>query len=187
MLPPSSTMRTHRSKEAGMGLLELTIALAIFGAGILVVVQMMGASAEAGRRQNAKAQAVQAADTVTARLTEEVSQTADNTSAATGARVALVDAGRGVQFRRIIGTRIVAGAVITDWSVPVKIFWTPADGTVRRQVGDRDPTLVARGVTNFLAAVHPNGSIVVDVESRRRKGAGPGQLHRSRIRVKPRN
>jgi hypothetical protein len=175
----------NKRKQRGVSAVEIVLAMTFLGVGVMAVGQMLGASGDASRRHIAKAEAVERNADLASELEAELSQSCGDDDKG---RMQINEDGHGLVIQRVVGVAMKGGNMAAEWSAPIAITWNPTTRVVTRRVGDGPAVTVAKGVQNFAARRHPNGSGVIDLTFARKKGAGLVEsLHKTRLQILPRN
>lgn len=170
----------------GFTLLEVAIATTLLAVVLGATMRMIDSSAKASNVHRVRARAINVADETIDRLVVELSQTAEGNVAGLGTKYTLEP--DGVRFQRVtgVGTDSV-GFGQPVWSEEIRFRWDRDTELVTRQVGAGEPTVIARGITDFSCSRNAEGQFVCTTTCTRRAPSGEPLVIKRTLRATPLN
>jgi type II secretory pathway pseudopilin PulG len=178
-------------RDAGLTIVELTIAALILAVGALFVTEALQRSEGASRADTNLAQAVRSGDGCLRLLGQELSQSTAqiDTELPPGEQQRLWVLPNGVRFQKVVGQEFDDfGTASQRWSEDIVYVHDPATGELWRTPAGGTGERLSRGVVDFDVARTSEGQIVVTLETRAGSASrGVEGKHRRTVRFTPLN
>lgn len=180
----------QRCSEAGLTIVETTIALTVLVLGGLLVAEALQSSEGAARSDTNLSRALRSGDSCLRLLGQELTQSTTQTDPDLPPddqqRVWLLT--NGVRFQKVIGQEVTeAGTVAQTWSPPITYLLNGVTGDIWRTEEGGASRRVASGAVEFSVAI-AGAQVEVTLETRAGSaGRGTEAAHRRVVRVTTRN